>query len=64
MGPPLREESIIDQVVARGIREHPEQAAAEMVQLMRDNARLEAEVAMLQARVAQLAGLEREYGYS
>lgn len=57
-------ESIISFAVARAIREHPDQAGAEMLKLIQENARLEAENAMLKARVAHLVGLDWHYGYS
>jgi hypothetical protein len=56
-------ESIISWVIARGIREEPELAAAEMLRLIRAEAELQAENAMLKARLGQLLGLEQGYGW-
>jgi hypothetical protein len=51
IGPPLREPaSIISFAIDRAIREQPEEAGRQMLALMRENARLEGEVARLQAR--------------
>jgi hypothetical protein len=65
-GPPLRgdPESIISFAIARAVREQPDQAGAEMLKLIQENARLEAENAMLKARIAHLAGLDWRLGFS
>lgn len=57
-------QSIISFAIEKGIKDNPVQALAVMVKLVQKNARLEGEVAMLYARVAQLADLERHYGFS
>jgi hypothetical protein len=46
--------SIISFAIARAIKEQPEMAGVEMLKLIQENARLEAEVAMLRARAAEL----------
>jgi hypothetical protein len=50
--------SIIGVAIEQGIKERPTQAAADMLMLMQENARLEEENAMLNARVAHLVGLD------
>jgi hypothetical protein len=47
--------SLIAVVIERGIRENPGQAAVQMLQLMRDNARLEAELFCLRSNLKDLA---------
>lgn len=48
-------ESIISFAIARGIKEHPDQAAAQMLELVRENARLEAELFFLRQNLLTLA---------
>jgi len=62
MGPPLRGEpgSIISFAIERGIREEPGLAAAEMLKLIRENARLEAKLFLLREKLGELARGQRE----
>jgi hypothetical protein len=53
-GPPLQV-SIISFAVERAIRLYPEQAAAEMLKLIRENAALEAELLGLREKLMELA---------
>ena len=48
-------ESIIALCVERAIKLHPDQAAREMVKLIRDNANLEAELSTLRQKLLDLA---------
>lgn len=48
-------DSIIAFAVANGIRNHPDQAADQMLHLMRENARLESELLALREKLAALA---------
>jgi len=52
-------ESIISFAIARSIREQPDQAAAEMLKLIRANAELEAKLFWLREKLAELAGMSR-----
>lgn len=52
-------ESIISFAIARSIREQPDQAAAEMLKLIRANAELEAKLFWLREKLAELAGVSR-----
>lgn len=47
--------SIITFAIERGIKERPEQAAAEILKLMRENARLEEELFLLRQHLSDLA---------
>lgn len=51
----LQGESIISLCIENSVREHPDQAAAEMVKLIRENARLEGELFMLREKLRELA---------
>jgi hypothetical protein len=48
-------ESIINFAVERAIRNHPDQTAREMVNLIRENARLEGELFCLREKLRELA---------
>jgi|WetSurMetagenome_2_1015567.scaffolds.fasta_scaffold623456_2 hypothetical protein len=48
-------ESIITFAIQRSIKHHPDQAAAEMLKLIRENARLEAELFFMREKVLGLA---------
>jgi hypothetical protein len=50
-------ESIISFAIARAIREQPEQAAAEMLKLIRAQASLQAELFFLREKLRELAGV-------
>lgn len=50
-------ESIIDFAIARAIREQPEQAAAEMLKLIRAEVSLQAELFFLREKLRELAGV-------
>lgn len=51
----LGAESILTYAIERSIKHHPDQAAREMLTLMRDNARLEAELFFLRKKLLALA---------
>jgi hypothetical protein len=48
-------ESIIAFAIARSIKYHPDQAAQEMLKLIRENARLEGELFILKGNLLELA---------
>jgi hypothetical protein len=50
-------ESIISFAIARSIREQPEQAAAEILKLIRVEASLQAELYFLREKLRELAGV-------
>lgn len=49
-------ESIISFAIAHGIKSDPDQAAREMLKLVRANAQLEAELFFLREKLGELAG--------